>query len=131
MLDPTAPATIAGRVLVGAGWKPGWSTDYDAILLAKNLSAGTMVNLSDLAQVYSDDPKKNPDATPLDKLSWKEMRRIVGDEWTPGRNVPFDPTAARDAEAARIRVVFAGRDLANFERILNDQSYVGTTIGPD
>jgi uridylate kinase len=129
--DPTAKVSMAGSVLVAAGWKPGWSTDYDAVLLARGLAAGTVINMSNLARVYSEDPKKNPEARPLDRLSWKQLRQIVGDTWTPGKNSPFDPSAARDAQAARIRVVFAGPDLANFERILTGQSYVGTTVGPD
>ena len=32
--DPTAPFTFEGRILVAAGWKPGFSTDTDAVYLA-------------------------------------------------------------------------------------------------
>ncbi len=49
----------------------------------------------------------------------------------PGKNTPFDPTAARAAAAAHLRVVFAeGRDLANLSRILSGKPFTGTTIGP-
>jgi uridylate kinase len=130
--DPTAVSVFAGRVLLAAGWKPGFSTDNDAVVLAQRFSAGTVVNLSNIAQVYSDDPKKNPAARPLDRVSWREMLAIVGGEWTPGKNTPFDPTAARACAAAHIRVIFAeGRDLANLSRILEGGGFVGTTIGPD
>jgi uridylate kinase len=68
----------------------------------------------------------------MDRLSWKEMLAIVGGEWTPGKNTPFDPTAARAAALSRIKVVFAeGRDLVNLLRILEGGEFVGTTIGPD
>jgi uridylate kinase len=130
--DPTAVSVFAGRVMVAAGWKPGFSTDNDAIVLAQRFSAGTVINLSNIAQVYSDDPKKNPAARPFEKLSWKEMLEIVGSEWTPGKNTPFDPTAARAAAQSAIRVVFAdGRDLANLSKILAGAAFTGTTIGPD
>jgi uridylate kinase len=130
--DPSAVSVFAGRVMVAAGWKPGFSTDNDAIVLAQRFSAGTVINLSNIAKVYSDDPKRNPAARPLDRLSWDEMLRIVGSEWTPGRNTPFDPTAARAAAQSRIRVVFAdGRDLANLSRVLTGGDFTGTTIGPD
>jgi uridylate kinase len=60
------------------------------------------------------------------------MLGIVGSEWTPGKNTPFDPTAARAAAQSRIRVVFAdGRDLSNLGRILEGADFTGTTIGPD
>ncbi len=130
--DPTAVSVFAGRVMVAAGWKPGFSTDNDAILLAQRFSAETVINLSNIAMVYSDDPKKNPAARPLETVSWDEMLGIVGGEWTPGKNTPFDPTAARAAAKSHIRVVFAdGRDLANLSRVLAGESFKGTTIGPD
>jgi len=130
--DPTAVSVFVGRVLMAAGWKPGFSTDNDAVVLAERFSADTVVNLSNVARVYSADPSRDPGARPLDRLSWQEMRAIVGDEWTPGKNTPFDPTAARAAARARIRVIFAqGRDLANLSRILAGERFEGTTIGPD
>jgi uridylate kinase len=130
--DPTAVAVFAGRILVGAGWKPGFSTDNDAVVLAQRFSAGTVINLSNIARVYSDDPQKNPAARPLDRVSWKELMTIIGSDWTPGKNAPFDPTAARAAARSRIRVIFAeGRDLPNLTRILGGEEFVGTTIGPE
>jgi len=86
--DPTAPFAWTGRVLVAAGWKPGFSTDFDAVLLAERFGAKTVVNLSNIAQVYTDDPKKNPDARPLTSVNWPEFQRIVGTEWKPGITPP-------------------------------------------
>ncbi len=130
--DPTAVTVFTGRVMVAAGWKPGFSTDNDAVVLAQRFSASLVVNLSNIAQVYSADPRTNPVARALERLSWKEMLKIVGGEWTPGKNTPFDATAAHAAAASRIPVVFAeGRNLLNLERILRGDAYTGTTIGPD
>ena len=95
--DPTSEIPFTGRILVASGWKPGFSTDFDAVLLAERFGARRLLNLSNIAMVYSDDPRTNPDATPLPRLSWKEFRAMVGDEWTPGKNVPFDTVAARKA----------------------------------
>lgn len=130
--DPEAVTVFAGRIMVAAGWKPGFSTDNDAVVLARRFSADTVVNLSNISRVYTDDPRTNPAARPLDRASWREMVAIVGDAWTPGKNTPFDPVAARAAAEARIRVVFAdGRDLDNLRRILAGGQFAGTTIGPD
>ncbi len=130
--DPTAVAVFAGRVMVAAGWKPGFSTDNDAVVLAQRFSASLVINLSNIAMVYSADPRTHPDARPLAKASWREMLQIVGGEWMPGKNTPFDATAARAAADSHLRVVFAeGRDLENLSRILTGGQYVGTTIGPD
>ncbi|HVO39263.1 MAG TPA: UMP kinase [Spirochaetia bacterium] len=130
--DPTAVSVFTGRVMVAAGWKPGFSTDNDAVVLAQRFSATRLINLSNIARVYSADPRQDPAARPLDAVSWKDMLAIVGSEWVPGKNTPFDATAARAAASSRLRVVFAeGRDLQNLERILNGESFTGTTIGPD
>ncbi len=129
--DPTAAIAFGGRVLVAAGWKPGFSTDYDAVLLAERFAAEELINLSNIRQVYTADPKKDPQARPLDRVTWAGYRAIVGDEWTPGKNSPFDPVAAKRAAEARLKVVVAtGADLTNFEAILQGRPFVGTVIGP-
>jgi len=40
--DPTVAPPIEGRVLVAAGWKPGFSSDYDAVLLAERFGGKTV-----------------------------------------------------------------------------------------
>jgi len=130
--EPTAARAFTGRAMVAAGWKPGFSTDNDAVILARRFGAATLINLSNIAKVYTADPKTDPSARPLDAVSWSEFRKIIGEEWSPGRNVPFDPAATRAASAAHLRVVFAdGRNFANLEAILAGRPFVGTTIGPE
>lgn len=129
--DPSAgEIAFSGQVLVAAGWKPGFSTDTDAVHLALRFGATTVVNLSNIAKVYTDDPRTNPDARPLDSISWDDFQKMVGTEWTPGRNTPFDPIASALAKEHGMRVICAeGRNIANTMAILRGQDYVGTTIG--
>ncbi|MBP7094726.1 MAG: UMP kinase [Spirochaetia bacterium] len=128
--DPTAVSIFTGRVLVAAGWKPGFSTDYDAVVLAEAFGADTVVNLSNIAKVHTADPRVDPTARPIDAISWKDFRAMVGDGWTPGKNVPFDPVASKRAEALGLKVVCAaGRELGNLRAILDGKPFVGTTIG--
>jgi uridylate kinase len=130
--DPTSLFIFMGRVLVAAGWKPGFSTDFDAVLLAERFGADRVLNLSNIAKVYSADPRVDPSARPLDSISWPDFRAIVGEEWSPGKNVPFDPVAARKAaELGLLVICAAGRDLDNLRRILEGDSFAGTTIGPN
>lgn len=128
--DPTAVELFSGQVLIAAGWKPGFSTDNDAVLLAERFSAHQVINLSNIEKVYTDDPKKNPDAKPIDSISWDDFIQMVGTEWSPGKNVPFDPVASGRAKKAGIQVICAGgTDLDNLDNILNDKPFKGTTIG--
>jgi uridylate kinase len=127
--NPTEAKAFTGRVLVAAGWKPGFSSDYDATLLAEIFGAKTVINLSNIEKVYTDDPRKNPDAKPVDTISWKEFRAITGDEWAPGKNVPFDPVASRHAEQTGITVICAaGKDLPNLKKLLSGDPFTGTII---
>jgi uridylate kinase len=128
--DPTQVGPFTGKVLVASGWKPGFSSDYDAVLLAERFQADSMINLSNIEKVYTDDPQKNPGAKPVDTISWDDFRAMVGDEWTPGKNVPFDPVASRHAARIGLKVICAaGRDLPNLRNLLKGDSFTGTIIG--
>ena len=127
--DPSQAGPLMGRALVAAGWKPGFSSDYDAVLLAERFNAKMVINLSNIERVYTGDPKKNPDAKPLDKISWADFRAMVGEEWTPGKNVPFDPVASRHAAKTGLKVICAaGKNLENLKKLLSGEDFVGTTI---
>ena len=129
--DPTAVPVFTGRVLVAGGWKPGFSSDYDAVLLARRFQADSLVNLSNVAAIYSADPKLDPSARPLPRLRWAELAAMVGTKWVPGRNVPFDPVATAEAARDGLRVVVAaGRNIENFKKILAGKDFEGTVVGP-
>jgi len=127
--NPCEVEPLTGRVLVAAGWKPGFSTDYDAVLLAERFGADMVINLSNIDKVFTADPKIDPNAKPIDKISWADFRLLVGDEWTPGKNVPFDPVASRHAQKIGLKVICAGgKDLINLAKILNGEAFFGTEI---
>ncbi len=128
--NPLSPPAFREPVLIAAGWKPGWSTDYCATLLASSLGATTVLNLSDVDRVYSADPKKDPGAKPLSAIDWKAFRKIVGNRWDPGANVPFDPVAAALAERIGVKVkMIAGRSFAEIAKALDGKRFRGTVIG--
>lgn len=119
------------KILIGAGWKPGFSTDLDAVILAKEYGAKTLINLSNIDYVYTEDPRKFADAKKIKEISWKDFRRIVGDKWDPGLNAPFDPVASKMAEELGMEVVILnGKKMKNFENYLQGQKFQGTVIHP-
>lgn len=118
------------KVVIAAGWKPGRSTDYIAVLLAKNLGAKTVINITNTDFVYNKDPSKFSDARPIHQVSWKDFRKLIGiSKWSPGLNTPFDPVAAKVAERQKLRVAVMGKDLKNIENFLEGREFKGTTIG--
>lgn len=127
--NPTKKINTRKDVVVAAGWKPGWSTDYCSVALAKNLGIKTIVNLTNIDYVYEKDPCKFPSAKALNQVSWKDFRKIVPNKWTPGLSMPFDPRASKDAEILKIKVIMInGRRLDRLENFLNNKPFIGTTI---
>ncbi len=127
--DPANLPKTSRPVIVCGGWKPGRSSDGAMIKYAQNCGTKTAINLSNIDYVYEKDPKKFPGAKILKNMSWKDFRKIVGKKWRPGSNLPFDPTAAKDADLSGITVIIArGSNLRNLKNILNGKDFIGTTI---
>lgn len=120
---------ISEPIVIAAGWKPGHSTDFDTISFAKLYNADTVINLTDTSYVYDKDPDKFKDAKPIKHIDWEEFKKIVGDKWSPGDNIPFDPIASSEAHEAGIKVVIMnGHNLENFENYLENKEFEGTVI---
>jgi uridylate kinase len=116
-------------IMIAAGWRPGFSTDYDTVLLARYLNIQKVVNLSNIDYVYDKDPKKFPDAVKIEEMSWAEFRKINTNKWSPGLNAPFDPIAAEYAEKTDIHAVtLSGANLDNLRAYLNGEKFMGTLI---
>lgn len=116
-------------ILVGAGWKPGWSTDYVTVLMAKKFNASSVINLSNIEYVYSEDPRVNPSAKKYEKISWDEFKEIVGSKWDPGMSAPFDPIATKLASEIPLDVaIMNGKDLENLGKYLDGKDFKGTLI---
>ena len=127
IVNPTQKITSKEPILIAAGWKPGFSTDYDAILLAKNIKADKIINITNINYVYDKDPKLKG-AKPIKEITWKNLRKIVGNKWIPGLNMPFDPIAAKQAEKLRLKVIIIGKDTNNLRKALENKKFKGTLI---
>lgn len=120
---------VTEPMAVGAGWKPGWSTDYCAVMLCADYDVKEVLNLSNIDQVFDRDPNKFPDAKPIDRISWKDFRKIVGDKWTPRMNTPFDPIASKLAQELGVKVTIVnGHNFENLEKYFKGEKFVGTVI---
>lgn len=131
--NPTVDIDAEEPIIIAAGWQPGCSTDYDAVLMAKNLGAMHLVNLSNIDYVYDSDPKNPPAGGPtpkkIEKISWAEFRKLIPKDWDPGLSSPFDPVAAKEAEAINLEVaIINGARLGEFSNYLDGKSFVGTII---
>ena len=59
------------------------------------------------------------------------MEKIVGDKWTPGLNLPFDPIATKLAKDLGLTVIVAnGKNHPNIDKIIEGKNFIGTIIKP-
>lgn len=129
VIDPTAIPKTDRPIIIGAGWKPGWSTDYVSVIFAGVMGARKVINLSNIDYVYTSDPRKNPEAKPIERVNWRDFRALLPEKWDPGLSAPFDPVAAREAEHLRIELaIMNGANIPNLKNFLEDKPFVGTII---
>lgn len=116
-------------IALGAGWKPGRSTDYCAVKLALDYGATRIINLTNVFGIYDKDPQLHPDAKLNPSMTWKEVQAMVGTEWVPGSNVPFDPTAVQLSMDSNLKVIITkGTDFSNLSAALENKAFKGTII---
>lgn len=127
--DPTKKVKFKEKILIAGGWKPGRSTDYDAVLLAKMYGAKRVINLTDVDYLHDKNPKIYPDAERIEKIDWAGFRKIVGDKWVPGANTPFDPIASREAQKLKLELILVnGKKLDNLAKIIRGENFIGSLV---
>lgn len=128
--DPSMGLDSDKPIIVAAGWKPGCSTDKDAVLHAEARGAKQIFNLTNTDYVYDSDPRSNPAAKKIENISWADFRdNIVGHSWVPGKNAPFDPIASELAQKLGLRVsILRGTNLETVKLALEGQPFPGTVI---
>lgn len=122
---------LKGKIIIGCGALPKYSTDTCAVILAEKFRAKRIVSLKDVDGVYSEDPKKNSKAKPLKFISWDKYLEIINspDRHLPGANLPIDVVAAKRAKKKDIDFyVLAGKKLGEFEKVMTGKPFSGTKI---
>lgn len=117
------------KVIIASGYRPGSSTDLRAIQIAERVGAKKVINLTNIDYVYSDDPRTHPTAQKIENITWADFRQIIPSEWDPGLSSPFDPVAAKEAEAKGIEVaIINGKKPEALTDYLNGRNFIGTRI---
>ncbi len=118
-------------ILIGAGWKPGWSTDFVSVCLAKRFKAKKLINLTNIDYIFDKDPREFKDAKRIEEINWKEFRKLIPKKWDPGLSSPFDPIASKEAEVLGLQVaIINGNKLEEADAFINGKNFVGSIIKP-
>ncbi len=140
LIDPTQKPATTAKIFFAGGWKPGNSTDTDMMLLAKTFNAESVFKMSDFEIVkkikpaeligLSEQEKKKAlaaaEETPL--LTWNELKQLVGDEWNPGLNTPFDSIAVKiGLEIKKTVTLYIGKN-TELPKMILGKKFRGTIV---
>jgi uridylate kinase len=127
--DDAAAASADCNIVVMGGTEPGHTTDAVAATVAGKIGCKRIINATSVDAVYSDDPKKDPNAKRFTELTIKELSNIVYAEHDAGRSSVFDPLGVKIAMRDRIDIlVVNGRDLAEMRNAILGKKINGTTV---
>jgi uridylate kinase len=123
-------AFATGKIVVCGGFQPGQSTTAVAAILAEALSAKLLVVATTVAGVYTADPRREPSAKLIPRLSYDEYRRVISQSVEPGRYELLDPLALSIVERSKIPVrVVDGNNPENVAKAVKGEN-VGSLITP-
>ena len=120
----------ADKILVGGGYKPGSSTDYRAVIFARHMKADLIINATDIAGVYTKNPRLHKDAEKLPTLTCLRLEEIIQQNTSqaPGEYGLFDMKAVRLAKKLDIPIVIIdGTDPEEIIRAV-EGTHSGSTI---
>ena len=131
---PLTAEDAAGRsspdnIVIMGGTEPGHTTDAVATMVARAMRADRVVNATSVEAVYSDDPKKVPDAKRFSKLTIDELGELVYKEHGAGRSSVFDPLGIKIAKQEKIDILIVdGRNLGELKNAILGKKINGTYI---
>jgi uridylate kinase len=119
-----------GKIVLMGGITPAQTTDAVAAVLAERCGADLMVNLTSVDGIYTADPKIDPVAERLDRLTPEKLLEIVGTgSLMAGANTVIDMIAAKVIQRSGIPLlVIDGRDPDNLSRALLSGTHSGSLV---
>ncbi|MCK5023375.1 MAG: UMP kinase [Candidatus Aenigmarchaeota archaeon] len=120
----------SGKIVVMGGTVPGQTTDAVSVAAAQFFSAKMIIIGTDVKGIYDKDPDKYKNAKLLKKISAKKLFKMVNvKKHTAGPLTIMDPVAAKLLCKNKIKtVVLNGRDLANIQKAIKNERFVGSVI---
>jgi uridylate kinase len=118
------------QYFVCGAWIPGASSDINTAMAGVAFGLTSILKVSNVDYVYDSDPRKNPDAKPLKKLTWDEYLKILHNisKHTPGASYPVDPLSAHYAKEHKLKFYFTSLDKFLSTEEFDLQNFDGTVI---
>lgn len=131
--DEASKLLESHNIVIMGGTTPGHTTDAVAVSLARDCGAPHCIIATNVSHIHDSDPRKNPEALPIEELTLSELAEITGTQaLNPGESAAVDPIAVKWAMDASIKLaVLDGRDLQQIEDALEGRPFIGTLVKVD
>lgn len=127
--DELAANSAPGKIVVMGGTVPGHTTDAVSAMVARALGADRIVNATSVDAVYTDDPRKNPDAEKILEMTIQDLENIVYKEHGASKSSVFDPLGVQIAKENRIDLLIVeGRNLEELRNAILGNEIKGTFV---
>jgi uridylate kinase len=110
-------------------YKPNQTSDSTAAEIASTLRC-QFVNLTDVPGLHDKNPKEYKDAKLIPQISWEDFNKLVNKiKFKPGQHFVLDQNAAKIIMKKRITTYIIGKNMNEFNNLLKNKKFKGTTIG--
>jgi len=128
-VEQTAKASVPGKIVVMGGTVPGHTTDAVSSMLAAAMKADRIINGTSVDAVYTDDPRKNPDAKKITSMTIDELGDIVYKEHGASKSSVFDPLGVKLAKENKMDIlIIDGRNLDELKNAILGKKINGTFV---
>ena len=104
------------------------TSDGTAAKLAKHFKTD-LINMSNVAGLYTSNPLKNKKAKLIQKISWDKFEKIANKiKYKPGQHFVLDQQAAKVIKKYKIKTYLIGSNAKNLNNLLNGKKFIGTVI---
>jgi uridylate kinase len=110
-------------------YRPNQTSDSTAAEIASALKC-PFVNLTDVPGLHNKNPKEYRDAKLIPQISWENFNKLVDKiKFKPGQHFVLDQNAAKIIMKKRITTYILGKNMNEFNNLLKNKKFKGTTIG--
>ena len=129
--DELEKALETRKIVLMGGLQPGQSTNAVSCVMAERSKSKLLISTTTVDGVYTGDPKKDPSARKLSRITSLELEKILESRGTKaGEYDLLDPVAIKIIQRSKITTkIIDGRDPINVLKAIKGED-IGTTIVP-
>ncbi|MCG2863225.1 MAG: UMP kinase [Vulcanisaeta sp.] len=130
-INTTLSAWATGRLVIVGGFQPGQSTATVAMLVSEALGIKNLVDCANIDAVYTSDPRRDPTAKRLERVTIDELMGILKSRTVAGTYDLLDPWALSIAQRGKITIhVVSCNNPDALRRLISEGVGAGTVITP-